>query len=221
MQELDFQPQPEKQTVASILWRKLHNWFDNSSASHILRRTIETFVALMVALAFVAPEETYQAAAFAISFYSFALPKFVLGFLVVTKRKTIKRLYTRLMQRGENQHTIIGGVPKTELVDFLFDTGAFKYEQARKRFSMSRKNYDKLAGKLESIGLLVRGEKNARVRNTDLSREQVAHTLENAKDYQTLKPAVSQWKILKHREDEPAISFIETRHDFSTRTITS
>lgn len=32
------------------------------------------------------------------------------------------------MQRwdGENQHTIIGGVPKIELVDFLFDTGAFK-----------------------------------------------------------------------------------------------
>lgn len=65
------------------------------------------------------------------------------------------------VRRG-NQHTF-HGVPVGALARFLTEQKAFKLEEARRVLAVSHGQYQKIAEALERHGVLVRGEKNARV----------------------------------------------------------
>lgn len=82
-------------------------------------------------------------------------------------------------QEIENGSTL-EGIPVVELLDHLFEKESFKREEVENKFGIPRNRYTTLAIKLENIGVLIRGENNARVLNTEYSRADVAAILASA-----------------------------------------
>lgn len=72
---------------------------------------------------------------------------------------------------------MIEGVPTAELIDHLFEHNSFKRQEIEAKFGVPRNRYHKLAERMESVGILIRGENNSRILNKDLSRAQVAEHL--------------------------------------------
>ncbi len=94
-------------------------------------------------------------------------------------------------QKIENGHTL-EGIPTVELLDHLFQFESFKREDIEKKFWIPRNRYTTLAIKLENIGVLIRGENNARVLSTEYSRADVAAILEQAESAKELKAVFRQ-----------------------------
>lgn len=69
----------------------------------------------------------------------------------------------------------IDGVEKTDLISFLLDNKWFPFVNAKMQFGMSPKDFKKIGDNLERVGVLVRGDNNARILNEKVDRE----TLEN------------------------------------------
>lgn len=102
----------------------------------------------------------------------------ILAIFLLFRWRMVRSFFRRKKREfSGNQHTM-NGVPKDELLHLLFDTGGFRLEDAHKRLGMSRKNFDPLARTLERFGVLVRGEKNARVLSPRFSRHQIRRMIE-------------------------------------------
>lgn len=75
---------------------------------------------------------------------------------------------------------MIEGIPVAELVDHLFAAKSFKRADIETRFAVPRYRVERLAAKLEEIGVLTRGANNARVLASDMSREAVAGIMQTS-----------------------------------------
>lgn len=81
----------------------------------------------------------------------------------------------------------IDGIPTVELISHLFEEGKFSVRDAD-ALKMPRNRYFALANKMEEVGILVRGEKNARILNPDFSRSDVVSILAGCETASELKP---------------------------------
>lgn len=81
----------------------------------------------------------------------------------------------------------IDGIPRHELLDFLFTEKSFKQDDVMAAFRIPRYKVTELKQNLERVGVLVRGPNNSHVLNSDISRRDVASIL-NARTASELQP---------------------------------
>lgn len=125
-----------------------------------------------------------------------------LVYLLIFHRKTLIREIKRIFYR--NHKNTIQGIPIDGLVAHLLSTERFTREEAKTKWGIAHHKYCDLAKHLEQIGVLVRGEKNARVLNLLLSPEQIAERVQTG-------------ERLEHRDD--GLSESPARPVFSVRSL--
>ncbi len=182
-----YQPPPVEPTLRSIMRQKYLTALDQASAGSIFLTLLDIFMGIVICAFLVFPGPTSVAIAYVMSFYGFAIPKVIGGILAIVmlrNRKAIARFFRK--RDGSNQHTL-EGIPVPELLDFLFRTGGFRLAEAKGNpLFCSRKTYDRLAPKLEELGVLIRGENNSRLLSPDMMREEVAAILKTSNKAKTL-----------------------------------
>ena len=65
----------------------------------------------------------------------------------------------------------IDGMNKSNLIDFIIDKNGFPFVDAQKQFGISPKDHKKIGDNLERVGVLTRGENNARVLSENTTKD--------------------------------------------------
>ena len=107
-------------------------------------------------------------------------------FLTLKHVRELRRGNMPLEPQSHHSDEILS-VPVDELVEHLFQNKSFKRTESEKKFLLPRRKYTELAQKLEDVGVLQRGENNARVLNPLLTREQVSEMLAGKSDLNDLQ----------------------------------
>lgn len=129
--------------------------------------TMAGFIAILIK-----PEILYYIG----SFYNFAAVKAVFGLGVIYIYRHRKDIYKVLSKSDKNEFM---GIPKCELIEYLFKHGNFKQDEVKEFFGLPHNKAVKLAGRLEDLGILIRGSFNAFILNDKLTRGKVADKLSN------------------------------------------
>lgn len=80
--------------------------------------------------------------------------------------------HVEFMQPKENEpKDAIDGVEKSDLISFILKNKWFPFVNAKMQFGLNPKEYKKIGDNLERVGVLVRGENNARILNENVTRE--------------------------------------------------
>ena len=80
--------------------------------------------------------------------------------------------HVEFMQPQEKEpKDAIDGVEKSDLISFLLKNKWFPFMNAKMQFGISPKDHKKIGDNLERVGVLVRGENNARILNENVTRE--------------------------------------------------
>lgn len=168
-------PEPvERRTIGTILRAKFLDGVEKSTFRQLFIEVLEWFAILIATALAIYPNGTADAAQAIFEFWNYALPKFLVFAILIKYRKEIRRAFRKLKWKAAGNQSMLCGLPKKEIVHFLFETGGFKLEDAKKTFGISRKNFDQLAKALEAQGVLVRGANNARVLNEEeFSRQEI------------------------------------------------
>lgn len=166
-----------RRTISSILANKFLDGVEKSTFRQIFIEILEWAAILTTTALLIFPEWTAEAATTFWTFGNYAVPKFLACAILIKYRKDIKRIFRKLRYRGANEGMLCG-IPKKEICHFLFEKGAFKLDEATKKFGLSRKNFDELAKALEAQKILIRGENNARVLNeAEFTRQEIYEML--------------------------------------------
>lgn len=139
---------------------------------------------------------------------NYAILKVSVVFYLVHNWKTVTKLVQTARWHGQTE--VIEGIPKDELMLFIFETGAFKLQEAQKKFGISRRTHDRIARRLEDSGIFVRGKDNARVLNPEVTREHLAAILADAEDVEDIR---SQPQIIHYGEPQN----FHTREDLNRK----
>ena len=102
---------------------------------------------------------------------------------------TVVSVFFKLWQRipkielkNDDPKQKIDGMNKMNLIDFLIDKNWFPFMDAKQTFGISPQDFKKIGDNLERVGILTRGENNARVLKQGVTREilQKIFTCENS-----------------------------------------
>jgi hypothetical protein len=124
-----------------------------------------------------------------ISASNFFAAKICLGFAIVRFRANIFRVlqyFYRKSSSHEIQESKIEGIPKNELLHFMLKTEGFKLADCKRILGIGLGPYNRIAKKLEKIGVLMRGENNSRILNPEFSVNQIKDILDGATSAQEL-----------------------------------
>lgn len=142
-----------------------------STISRILLASIFSLLAIYT-------DEALAAFSLVMSAENYAIPKIAGCFLAVfgapdiarVLRYSLDSLASACAQKKPSDRAVLEGVPVDEILDHLFTVGTFRREDMESRFAMSRSTYERLAARLDKVGVLVRGKNNARVLSPDFAR---------------------------------------------------
>lgn len=78
----------------------------------------------------------------------------------------------------------LDGLNKSNLIDFIIEKNGFPFMDAKKQFWISPQDFKKIGDNLERVGILTRGDNNARILKQWVDREllQKIFTCENSND---------------------------------------
>ena len=181
-----------KRTISAIVKNKILDSVESQPLSSLMLRTLLFFLCIFLSLAVLYPDHILDAAKMVFAWNNNALVKIAFISLMVFNLSRIGKLALVIWKnrtRAEIKPTgeTLEGIPVVELLDHLFEHGSFKREDIEGKFGIPRNRYSILAAKLESIGVLIRGDSNARVLNLEYSRADVAAILASAKNARDLK----------------------------------
>lgn len=185
-----------KKTISSVLWMRFLKWLENTPFKKILHKILELILFCALFLLFTKPDIITKVLAGCWQGGNYLLPKMISCYLVVKNRVGIYRFCKRF-KKPSTQNTV-EGVPKDELLHFLFSTGGFKWQcnrpgdpkGAREKLGLSRKRYDRISSGLEKAGILTRGKNNSFVLG-NVTREYAASAIEKNKISRPLEIFVS------------------------------
>lgn len=148
---------------------------------------------LTVALAY--PESTAGTVAMVLSWENWILLKAAGSWIFCSNFRAIVSSLSEMLRESEKDDVgdpgteSVEGIPTVELVAHLFAEKRFSSSDAKDKFALPAARYSALAKKMEEVGILVRGDKNARVLNPDFSRSDVVSIFagcSKAEDLETL-----------------------------------
>jgi hypothetical protein len=138
-------------------------------------------------------------------FENWMIPKSAASWFFCHNFRRILSSLASVLEEGETRDSgeiyadSVEGIPTVELISLLFETGRLSTSDS-KRFSISPARWSVLLSKLEEVGIMIRGEKNARVLNPEFSRSDVAKVLAGCEKAEDVKLRLSP--SLKNMEKE-------------------
>lgn len=170
-------------TIRSIIWSKVLDSIESISLLEMFINLGLGVVSGCAAYALIHPDHA-QAIAQAINeWHNYAFAKTVLSFGILFNARKIYHIIKILVARHAKQvptGETLEGIPIVEILDHLFEFQSFKRDDIEKKFWIPRNRFTDLAQKLEELGILARGENNARVLNPEYSRSDIASVLQGA-----------------------------------------
>lgn len=181
-----------KRSLTTIIADKILDNLEAMPLSHFVFRTFLFLMACMVTFAALYPQNAHDFIRAVWMWQNGAIIKTTFIFFLVFNIQKIGTLGVKVWKNAQTTQKIetgntIEGIPTVELLDHLFNHQSFKREEIEKKFWIPRNRYTTLAMKLENIGVLIRGENNARVLNTEYARADIAAILENVDNARALK----------------------------------
>lgn len=168
----------DSRTVASIMRSKALDVLETNRVSDIAKTLVKFSVASTLAVsAFDAPA-ALEMARHAAQWSDYALPKSSAAFLAAWRWRdvagiaawTAKRTAAALKSESRDGHEPAKrnvphafGLPATEVAEFLFEKKGFPRDEFCEEFGTGRATHEKIAKGFDSLGILTRGENNARV----------------------------------------------------------
>lgn len=204
-------PEKEKKTVGKIIIGKFYKWLEETEIKIVILRLVETFIIIFIALLLVAPTKTLEAANFALSYNSYILPQFSTAIYALSQwRKFLDMVKSAKIKKPVHNQNTLAGIPKKELINFLFEKQSFKLKETMDTFGIDRKSFDTLAKKLENdLKVLERGENNSRILSEKYTREEIAKMIMGAKDVKSIKSPLSM-KIYQNGKVTETVTTKET-----------
>ena len=181
----------ETKTMSKALWNKAVESVDNSTWKDIAIGFGKASLAVSISSIMLFPNPTISVASTIWYAGDFALPKIAGSFLVVYSFPvwsscvrwvfvSARESLTSLLPVETYHGVLLYDTPVVEIADFIFRTSGFRRSEAEETLGMSRKNIEKIAEGLERARVFVRGENNARVLRSDMSRADVVKVLTSA-----------------------------------------
>ncbi len=193
-----------KQTLGGVVAEKIVGHVRNHKAGELLKQFMELILGLFLGACIVAPAQIMEALAWGLKTHDFAIPKVCAIMVVFFGRKTIMRqvrTWVRIFQvkrQSWNKEKLIDGIPVSELANYLVRNHHFKREGVngvRETFGLNMEKFNRLAGKLEENGVLVRGENNGRVLDGKWSLQALVDYLSGTEKSKELKPLMTIHRI--------------------------
>lgn len=170
----------ETPTLRQVLWTKFVRFVEKTPLRAALAPIGLSFLAGLLSSLLVAPDAFSDTFTTIMAWRDGVVPITAWSFAFVFGIRPAYRFaagaIARLFERGEEAETI-EGIPTGELIDHLFEHKSFKRQEIEAKFAIPRNRYSELAERMESVGILIRGENNSRVLNPAYSRERVAEHL--------------------------------------------
>lgn len=152
-------------TLTRVLWVKFLRWVDRSSNGVMLRTLLRLGIVLLVGALYFAFDRTTALVVHVVTWEHGRIPLFLATIGVVFFGKSMVRIaysWGTHYKRGSNQHTF-QGVPVGELAQYILREQSFKQTESIRDLGLSQGQYTRISQSLEDAGVLVRGDKNARV----------------------------------------------------------
>lgn len=91
----------------------------------------------------------------------------------------------------------LDGLNKSNLIDFIIEKNGFPFMDAKKQFGISPQDFKKIGDNLERVGILTRGDNNARILKQWVDREllQKIFNCENSNDL--FPPLLRNWNSIE------------------------
>jgi hypothetical protein len=167
-------------TVRSIMREKAMDALERTELSEMARYSAALGCTAMLTVSLAYPSLVREAGTLVLSWENWILPKAAASAAlcfnfraILGKVRDAMREDTRVVPEGVET---IEGIPTAEFVARLFATGRFSVDDA-KAYALAMPRYAVFAKRLEDLGVLVRGEKNARVLNPEFGRSDVVSIL--------------------------------------------
>jgi hypothetical protein len=183
----------EKISLSRSLKVKVFEAFDTLTLSETLKMISLILLSMFLTGLLVRPDLLQSGIIFLLKFYNYLVPKFIATLLIVFNSTRIMGAVKRMrpVKKTPRAH-LIEGIPAVEILDHIFTEGSFKREEVKKKFGIPHDRCNRLAQKLEDLGVFVRRENNARVLNPDMSRQDVAAILEGKTEAKELQPTMKK-----------------------------
>lgn len=160
-----------------VIWSKMIEAAEDRSLGEIGSFLIKPPLAAALAYCMITEGRGFDAV---MEWRNFSVPMILMAVATVYGAPVLYRL---TVEAGENivertrrsspvPNERIEGVATRALVDHIFDTKGFRRAEIEQKFRIPRHRVSLLADRLEEVGILMRGENNARVLGA-VSREQV------------------------------------------------
>jgi len=182
---------PAEKTIGGIFRDKFLKWLEKSTIKKILTLFLQFVIILFIILFLVNHSFAFLILKKIFFLYNFLILKSIFVILIFKYRK-------KLFSFKKKSKKTIDGIETSELLHFIFTKKAFKLNEFKKTFGLSRNIHEKIAKKLEHFKVLIRGENNARVLNSKFSLEEVKNLLDGAKT----SDQISFMRILKAGDQE-------------------
>lgn len=123
------------------------------------------------------PGETFSFFLKVFSFYEYAFLKIFCSFALVIFHKDIQQKFLEIKEKFQNKETI-EGIPKEELLDFLFERKKFPAKEVQEKFGINAKKYSRISQKLSENEIIEKtGPQNSYLLSEEFSRAEVSASL--------------------------------------------
>jgi hypothetical protein len=180
-------------SITSILVSKILDVLESSTLSQIFTGFLLLLASIILTVVLTYTDDSLEAFRAILTWENAIIAKaivvtlFVFNFSRIVSVLLIK--FEFVLASREEIRTIdsIDGIPRLELLDHLFTVGTFKRDEVEKKWGIPRYRVTEISKKLEDLGVLVRGDNNARVLNTDFTREDIATMIDGKKSFFDIK----------------------------------
>ena len=154
-------------TMRAAIWQKLIEAAHESTLGEIASCVYKPVLVVLLALTMLKDGRGFNAL---IEWQDFTLPCIVVAVAIVYGAPTLRRLltvgdsaptFTRVPLAATGER--LEGAPLDALIDHMIETNSFKRGAIEAIFKMPRHRVSLLGDRLEEVGILERGENNARV----------------------------------------------------------
>lgn len=181
-------------SASSIIVSKILDILESSTLSQIFLSFLAIIAIIFLTVVFTYTDDSLYVFGAILSWENAIIAKAILSALFVFNFSRIVAAilgwFESIMAPGlESVRTIdsIDGIPRLELLDHLFTVGTFKREDVEKKWGIPRYRVTIISKKLEDLGVLSRGENNARILNPEFTRADLATLLGDHESVEDIK----------------------------------
>ena len=216
----------QNRTLTSILVSKVLDVLESSTLSQIFSGFLLLLASIILTVVLTYTDDSIEAFRAILSWENAIIAKaIVITLLVFNFSKLLSyvlHMFESLLTTRTDIRTIdsIDGIPRLELMDHLFTIGTFKRDDVEKKWGIPRYRVTLISKKLEDLGVLVRGENNARTLNTEYTRSDLALLLNGFDSMEDVKMLTRKTDSgYSHRPSGSEV--IERMSPFVTRPLSS